>query len=102
MVIIFELDEDLLREIEKDINRFLNRVIDISNASTKIPPSFDIHYAGLHGITQKDVAVQLIEEHIRELAFKANIDVICLVKEQVQNKSELIEKLQQGRIILLK
>lgn len=102
MVIVFELNQKLLRELGENIGSFLGRVIDISNASPNIASHLDIQYAFLRGVTQKELAIQLIEEHIRDLASKANIEVICLVKEQVQNEPELINKLQPDRIILLK
>ncbi|MBM4301036.1 MAG: hypothetical protein FJ121_05830 [Deltaproteobacteria bacterium] len=102
MVIIFELDAKLLGEFEKDASSFLDRVIDISNAPPKVASKLNIQLAGILGVTQKELAVQLIENHIRDLSSEANIEVICLVKEQVQKEPELIDKLRPGRIILLK
>ena len=88
--------------IVKDIITFLDKVIDISDTPPEIAPQLNIQLDSLFGITEKELAVQLIENHIRDLALKANIEVICLHKEQVQNEPELIEKVQPGRIILLK
>lgn len=102
MVIVFELDEKLLGELEKDISSFLDRVIDISNAPPKVASQLNIQLAGLFGVTQKELAVQLIENHIRKLASKANIELACFVKEQFSKEPDVINKLRIGRIILLK
>jgi hypothetical protein len=102
MVIIFELDDKLLGELEQDISTFLGRVIDISNTPPEVASQLDIQFAGLFGITQEELAVELIEKYVRELAFKANIEVACFVKEQFSENPDVINKLRVGRIILLK
>jgi len=102
MVIVFELDDKLLGELEQDISTCLDRVIDISNTPSEVASQLDIQFAGLFGITQKELAVELIEKHVRELALKANIEVACFVKEQFSENPDIINKLRVGRIILLK
>lgn len=102
MVIVFELDEKLLGELDKDISSFLNRVIDISHTPPTVASHLNIELAGRFGVTQKELVVQLIENHIRELASKANIEVACFVKEQIEKDHVVLNQLCVGRIILLK
>jgi len=102
MVIIFELDEKLLGELTKDISSFLNKVIDISDAPLTVASHLNIELADRLGVTQKELAIQLIENNIRELASKVNIEVVGLVKEQIEKEPDLINELSGGRIILLK
>lgn len=102
MVIVFELNGKLLGDIEKDISKILNGVIDISNVPSTIASPLNLELAKRFGVTPKELSIQLIENHIRELALKANIDVVCIVKEQIEKEPEIINKLRVGRIILLK
>jgi len=60
MLILFELDEKLLGELEKDISCFVNRVIDISNVPPTLASHLNIDLAGRFNVTQKELAVQLI------------------------------------------
>jgi predicted solute-binding protein len=102
MVIVFELNEKLLGDIEKDISKFLNGVIDISNVPSTVASHLNLEIAKRFGVTPKELSIQLIENHFRELALKANIDVVCVVKEQIEKEPDIINKLRVGRIILLK
>ena len=102
MVIVFEFNETLLGDIEKDINKFLNAVIDITNVPSTLASHLNLELAKEFGVTPEELSIQLIENHIRGLALKANIDVVCIVKEQIEKEPEIIKKLRLGRIILLK
>ena len=102
MLIVFELDETLVGKLKEDISNFVNQVIDISEASPAFSSHLNAEIANLFGVTQKELSVQVVEDHILELASKVNIEVVCLVKEQVEKETKLIEELRVGRIILLK
>jgi hypothetical protein len=102
MLIVFELDEELLGELEKDISIFVNKIIDLSQASLALSSHLNAEIANRFGVTQKELSIQVAEDHIRELALKADIEVICLFKDQVQKANNLINELRVKRIILLK
>lgn len=102
MLIVFEFDEKLLGDLENDINSFVNKIIDISKVPLKFSSHLNIELAKRFGVTKRELSVQVVEDYIRKLAFKAKIEVFCFSKDQIEKESELIEKFRVGRIILLK
>jgi hypothetical protein len=102
MLIVLEFDEKLHEKLNKNIGDYTGRVIDISEIPSSYSSNLNISLAKLFGVTQEELSVQVLEDHIRKLAQKANIEVVCLDKQQAQKEQELVETFRPGRIILLK
>ncbi len=92
-MLTIKLDEKLLDDIGKDVSSFLGKIIDISEVSDVFSSSLDIEWASSFGVTRKDLSIQVVENRIREISSSANIQVVCFFKEQVEGKTELLERL---------
>lgn len=102
-MLTIKLDDKLFLEIEKNISLFVGKMIDISEVSDALSSHLDVEWAKSVGVTQNEMSVQVAENHIRDLAAKANIEVVCLVRQQVENEPELIAQLcSSNRIMLFK
>ena len=80
----------------------MGKIIDISEASDALSSHLDVAFAKSVSVTQNEMSVQVAENRIRELAAKANLEVICLVRQQVENEPELLTQLCSNRIVLFK
>ena len=101
-MIVIKLADKLLEAIEEDISPFVGKIIDISEASDVFSSHLDVEWVSFFGLTRKDLSVQVAENRIRELSLRANIQVVCFFKEQVEKETELLEQLLPSRIILVK
>lgn len=101
-MITIKLDEKLLKDIEKDVSLFVDKIIDISGVSDVFSSSLNTELASSFGVTKRDLSIQVVENRIREISSNANIEVVCFFKEQVEKKTDLLEQLLPGRIIILK
>lgn len=97
-----KLNKELLEEMGREITSFVGKIIDISGAPEALSSHLDVAWASSVGVTQKEMSVQVAEDRIHELAAKANIRVVCLAKQQVENDSELLAQLSPKWIVLLK
>ena len=102
MLATIKFTEDLFEKLQRDIGGFVGQIIDISEAPLSLSSGLNIELAGQLGVTQQQLAIQIAENRIRELAFSANVEVICLWKDQIQQQTKLIKKLLTGRLILFK
>ena len=99
-MIDFKLDALLLEKLETAAPSFVGTVIDISQGLSEFSSDLNVDFARKLGIAPEQLSVQAVEEYIRKIAAKADIDVVCLVKDQAGH--DLIDNLRFGRIILLK
>lgn len=99
-MIDFKLNVVLLEKLEAAASSFVGTVIDISQGLSEFSADLNVNFARKLGITQEQLSVQAVEEYIRKIAAKADIEVVCLVKGQAGQ--DLINNLRLGRIILLK
>ncbi|MGD0661628.1 MAG: hypothetical protein ABSD38_26495 [Syntrophorhabdales bacterium] len=98
----FKLDAALLERLERAISSFVGTVIDISQALPEFSSVLNVGLAEKLGVGQQQLSVQAVEEYIREIAHKADIEVACLIKDEVGHDTNLIDKVRIGRIVLLK
>lgn len=97
-----KIDEKLIKEMEKDIIPFVGKVVDISECSDAFSAHLDIDWAVVQGVTRHELSVQVVENRVRELASRADLQVFGFVKGQVEQAADFLEKFRLGRIILLK
>ncbi len=96
-----KLDENLLKEIEKDPHFFVGKIIDISEAPDSLSSHLNAPLASSFGVTKKEMSVQVAENLISEIAKKAKIEVVCLFKDQITDKPRFVEQMKEDRIVLL-
>ncbi len=101
-MIDFKLDLSLLAEIEEDPDFFVGTVIDISRALFEFTSDLNVRFAEKLGISQEQLSTHAVENYIRKVAANADVTVVCLVKNQIDNDDELINSLKAGSIVLLK
>jgi len=96
-------NEALLNDLKEDVHCFSGKSIDISKAPTSLSTHLNASFSKSFGVTKKQMAVQLAEGAITEIATKAKIKVVCFIKDQVRNEPKIIEQfLSLKWIVLLK
>jgi hypothetical protein len=101
-VIDFAFSDSILEDLEENPRVFVGTVIDISDPFFGYSADLNVDLAKRLGVSQGDLSVQVVEEHIRKIGHKHSVKVIALVKDEVQRDAALLNKLRPGRIILLK
>ncbi len=101
-MIDFKLDALLLEKLEVAASSFVGTVIDISQSLSEFSSDLNVDFARKLGISREQLSVQVVEDYIRKIAAKADIEVVCLVKDQIEKDINLINSLRFGRIILVK
>lgn len=101
-MIDFKLSLSLLTDVEENPHFFVDTVIDISQPLFEFASDLNVDLAKKLGVSQEQLSVQAVEEYIRKIANAADVEVLCLIKDEVKNDSNLVNKLKAGRIILLK
>jgi tetrahydromethanopterin S-methyltransferase subunit H len=98
------LNERVFAELESNINAFIDRIIDISEAPAALSAHLNAEIAKLFSVSREELTTQVVENRIQELAAKAEIEAVSLWKEQLDKDTEaVIERLRAGgKIILLK
>ena len=102
MLTIIKLDGQLLEDIGTDASSFIGKIIDISEAPESLSSCLNIEWASSFGVTKQDLSTQVAENRIREISSRANIQVVCFFKEQVEKETVLLDQLRIGRLVLLK
>ena len=101
-MIDFKLNLSLLTDIEENPHFFLGTVIDISQPLFEFASDLNVALAERLGVSQEQLSVQAVEEYVRKVAAKVDVEVVCLVKDEVNNNCNLVNTLKAGRIMLLK
>jgi hypothetical protein len=101
-LIDFKLSLSLLTDIEENPHFFLDAVIDISQPLFEFASDLNVDLANKLRVSQEQLSVQAVEEYIRRVANKADVEVVCLIKDEVKNDRNLVGKLKAGRIMLPK
>lgn len=102
-MICIMFDERVFAELENNIEAFVGRIVDISEAPAKFSAHLNVDLAKRFGVSQQELTTGAIEEWVRKLAAKVKIEVIALPKEQLPDYPDTVaEPLRAGRIILLK
>jgi hypothetical protein len=98
----FKLDAALLERLERAISSFVGTVIDISQPLPEFSSDLNVELAQKLGVAPDQLSIQALEEYIRKIASRADIEVVCLVKDQVGEDEDLVDRLRMNRIVLLK